>query len=117
MPERTYSIKLVCVNCGMKDFYQMPFGSEFMGFVNADDSDNDEREFSHIHYGGLKEETGTDHDKSCHNCGLPFLVIDFWDKAELPKAPRYRAAEFPPVKSYENFVVGDNPFPGEATNG
>src|SRR5262249_35720437 len=80
-----YQIKLVCLNCGIKDFYQMLFGSEFMPYVNAEESDSHEREYSYIHVGGLKEDKGTDHEKNCRSCNLPFLCLDYWDASEAPE--------------------------------
>lgn len=81
----TFNAKLVCVNCGIKDFYILPYGSEFMGFVNESESDSGQREYSYIHIGGVKEEAGSDHEKNCHNCGLPFLCIDYWEAGSQPK--------------------------------
>lgn len=75
----TYQIKLVCLNCGIKDFYYMPYGSEFMTFMNEEESTSGQREYSYIHIGGTKEERGVDHPKNCRNCGLAFLILDYWE--------------------------------------
>lgn len=84
---RSYMVKCACRNCGMRDFYSLPYKSEFMPFLNSDDSESGSREHSYVIVNGLEddEEKHTERDLNCHNCGLPFLDLDFWDANEAKK--------------------------------
>lgn len=94
MKPKTYQTKLVCINCGMRDFYTLPFGSEFMPFEGPEDSSTGVRVLSHFKDGLPEDEKPLqEYDKSCRNCGLPFLVGEYWDKKEaeeLVKTPEIK---------------------------
>lgn len=101
MPIKTYDARLACCNCGFKTFYKLPYGSEFMPFRDVDETITGERALSHIHLGGLEEEPGQAVDKNCKNCGLPFLVIEWWDMKDVPKDDFAMIAQFSQQKDEE----------------
>lgn len=85
MPPRTYQTKLVCVNCGMRDFYSLPFKSEFMPFEGEHETSTGSRSLSYVRSAIQEDGDCSEFDKNCRNCGLPFLVGEYWDKSEVPE--------------------------------
>jgi hypothetical protein len=79
----TYAAKMSCDNCGMFDFYTIPRGKELMSFYNqtyGEPTFNDE-------FSGIRDGIGNFDSQrkvlNCHNCRMPFLILERWTKDEL----------------------------------
>lgn len=66
---RTFRAKLSCLNCGLEEFYRLPFKADITGYRN----DVEERLSSY-------ESDDKEFDLNCMNCGLSYLVgNNFWE--------------------------------------
>lgn len=72
---RTYRAKLSCINCGMEEFYKLPFRADIKSYRY---SEEDDEKFSRY------ELEDTEHELNCMNCGLPYLTgNNFWEPSNL----------------------------------
>lgn len=82
----TYKLKLFCANCGMRDFYDAPSGSEFWP-MSTEGAIGNTYESSY-----LELENGRKRDMCCSNCDVPCLQVEPWDKSELALIPLEESA-------------------------
>lgn len=71
---RTFRAKLSCLNCGMEEFYRLPYRADIRSYKNED-----EERLSYYEIIDEGQET-VEIDLSCMNCGLQYLIgNNFWE--------------------------------------